>query len=129
MREIKFRGWDGHNMHPPEDLTQSPTHREWLGKVDFELMQYAGTKDKNGVEIYEGDILERKYDYYFSLNKFEFARGVVTYSPSNGFSLTKVMVKFNGSDKWVKSRPINSLHDFKVIGNIHENPEILEQTE
>lgn len=74
---------------------------------DFEIMQYTGHKDSEGKEIYEGDILQS--EHYF-----------------------KYQVVFKG-DCWrceplknnrLKNRFIGN--DLKVIGNIYENPELLE---
>ena len=62
MREIKFRGWDEESsqMLPSQDLTQVVQYWTWLGEKDVKLLQFTGLIDKNGTEIYEGDVL--RYD-------------------------------------------------------------------
>ncbi len=59
MREIKFRAWTGEEMQMAFDLTQNPKIWWELNK-DYHLMQYTGIKDRNGKDIYEGDIVERE---------------------------------------------------------------------
>ena len=98
--------------------------------------QYTGLKDKNGKEIYEGDILETPYEYNGSeyTNQDDEAglyRGKIHYRPSKGFIQTHVIMfdDYEEADTWSKRGDLEIRSSYtKVIGNIYESPELLEET-
>jgi hypothetical protein len=75
---------------------------------DFEIMQFTGLTDKNGVEIYEGDILE---GVNYDVAKPKKFIGVVEYD------WNRFVVKADGFPKYDINKTL------KVVGNIYENPE------
>lgn len=75
----------------------------------FELMQSTGLKDKNGTEIYEGDIVKNIYDEIYVVKWFD-----------AGFHLEE---KYNGGFDYFE---LHFGDNKEVIGNIYENPELLE---
>ena len=123
MRDIKFRAWNGEYMCYSPTLFKKETRSGCVqfatddGSSSLELMQYTGLKDKNGKEIYEGDIL--KMDSEEDQSTFE------------------VVWKFNGWRKkftdWPDDLPEYNLLSrgdlgfYKIIGNVYENPELLER--
>ena len=120
-REIKFRAWDTENeewvavsmawsddKHGP---ISTPVVFEGRGKCV--IQQYTGLKDKNGVEIYEGDIIKYITQYYG--NKVERQKVVEWIDDMQDDSFGEPLsmgYRFHGGD-------------IEVIGNIYENPELL----
>jgi uncharacterized phage protein (TIGR01671 family) len=90
--------------------------------INFPLMQYTGLKDKNGVEIYEGDILREISE--LSPKDYQKRTGCIIYEPN----IAAFMVFTEGGychmngGKWDKDH----LEWTEIIGNIYENPELLE---
>ena len=126
MKKIKFNAWDSLEKQyirfdewlEEEDIEvdgEHVTHNEALAKfLDFhygcDLLQYAGLKDKNGKEIFFGDI--------------------VLWENSDGERIADKVIFFNGA---FRMRNMSfTLYDyidsnlFEVIGNIYEKPELLE---
>ena len=120
MREKKFRAWTGKKMSASFGLSNfcadGIIHAE-DGDVDSDaleapIMQYTGTKDKTGKEIYEGDIITHNNDGM---------TGVVTWSEG----LYRFVI-----ENLQQTEIIADLCDYdfepEVLGNIYENPELLE---
>ena len=143
-REIKFRAWIPRDpwQDQREDWEELSAGYEMCYDLAFEeyapindllrevenLMQYTGLKDKNGKEIYEGDIL-RVFEYYCEeepdLNAW---KDVVVEWDDEGCCLS---IEWNYGDYditaigWEFQNFDNSGCEVEVIGNIHENPELL----
>ena len=105
-REIKFRVWDNVDyMSSPFTLSDLQS-KQIQFTSDCEVMQFTGLKDRNGKEIYEGDILA-----------FELTRN---FNPV--YEMPFVMEWDNDNAAWVNFSPKEKI---VVIGNINENPELL----
>jgi uncharacterized phage protein (TIGR01671 family) len=124
MREIRFRAWHKSKgimrvvahisnlltvgtyvdvrMNEPDTITKI---EEAWDEGDYILMQYTGLRDKNGKEIYEGDILSHKF----------FSRPVqVTFLRNGDYEELFYDVEADTGE-----------NIFEVIGNIYENPDLL----
>lgn len=130
MREIKFRAWDEQEKQwfrfPFVVDSSGRVYREYIGGGKVErnivLMQFTGLKDKNGKEIYEGDIvslhhkLKSAMDFYKNMEVYRCTqRGEWRCESHNG--AVNSMSLFGG----LSGHGTN----LEVIGNIYENPEIL----
>ena len=150
MRNIKFRIYfkDEEEFMTKPITIEDLLHEDWIdfenekgtlslplkdfrffyGKNEnYEIMQYTGLKDKNGKEIYEGDIVlyqDWEQCYEGGGNDSFINKGIVEYNESNCcFNVTERAtidiedVLYEGNE------------DLEVIGNIYDNPELLEEGE
>lgn len=122
MRDIKFRAWcetEKHMYNWNNLLNQNLKNIFTITKsCGYNLMQYTGLKDKNGKEIYEGDIIEWTTH---SGHKYKFS---VKYS--NKYA-QYIIVNTKGIS--MEYEPLGDFENIEVIGNIYNNPELLEEKE
>ncbi|HHI3608506.1 TPA: YopX family protein [Bacillus anthracis] len=124
MREIKFRARDEEFSEMIENPHCNPDNYD--GDINFEFrnsknviwMQYTGLEDKNGKEIYEGDVVDTVYDG-------ELFTGIVIYDESElDFKATNGQENYGSNFQYLPC-----CDEVEVIGNIYENPDLLNRKE
>lgn len=156
MRELKFRIWikdekryydesddesyriipNGQVVYTSEVYEEDGVfHRDTTNATDNVIIeQYTGRKDKNGKEIYEGDIVEAPIYGVWTTGNSDAIFGdkiwklLVIWSDADCGFLFKVIGSKNQPNR-VCDILDQHLGAFEAIGNIHENPELLEEEE
>lgn len=124
----KFRAYDGGSlcrMYQPDEvmvgdgnvwiIDEDDVAGGWIVNNDLNLMQLTGLFDKNGKEIFEGDIVKMANDVYSDPTYYEIVRhrgGAYRFESNQ-----------HGCVLWLRHT------NCEVIGNVYENPELLEVTE
>lgn len=136
MREYKFRVWnrkmtyfgfkdiDTDADHTLAQVVNRKKDDLSYGCIDCEesthyVMQYTGLKDKNGKEIYEGDVVRYKA-YNTQSDEWEMEMTVVKYI-INGYTPFKWEHDMSDDDDYYTIK----YKDYEVVGNIYENPEFI----
>lgn len=119
MREIKFRAWDkAYKQFQEGDIIRDNIIGEFVDDPEFEVSQYTGLKDKNGKEIYEGDIVRFKAEGLSGLGVVYWKNDVAQ------FWIRDIRLKTNKRGE--RHYPFYENARYRVDSNIYENPELIQ---
>jgi hypothetical protein len=125
MRTIKFRAWDsdfgkmiyeftpdGYSVDMQNGMLEVGSQNGDGDYFTLPLMQFTGLLDKNGKEIYEGDLVESEFGYI----------GEIIYE--NSYDRARYLIEWNDGDNC--DIFLDASHgEIEVFSNIYENPELI----
>lgn len=142
-REIKFRIWAdnkfynkclvGNTNNTNDEKWTCPMvwlekQKEWVHCDNGIICQYTGLHDKNGKEIYEGDVIEFSYDVFTGNFDTKVGRGTIEFIDGafyiKPFEIEGKKIKDTDNEEWFLLYTVNT-DTLKVLGNVHENLELL----
>lgn len=123
-REIKFRSWNGEKMVYSDEYEEEHYGFQLSNFFEFEVggeyEQFTGLKDKNEKEIYEGDVIKQRNNGFIMLVEFQHGSFILinkqkTFSYPLGWQTDYESDEMDWAD----------LDDVEIVGNIHQNPELI----